>query len=564
MKQMKWWGWGDEGVSFTHEDKPGLGPFLKLHLALDADRITSRPVSFETLDVPEPELPGHLLAALEAGVGAEHVSTGALDRVVHARGKCLRDLVRHRRGEIGRIPDAVVRPGDEEAVRAVLTAALDADAVVIPFGGGTNISGSLEAPDSETRPVISVDLGRMDAVLAVDADSGLARVQPGVFGPHLERQLNARGWTLGHFPDSFTNSTLGGWIATRSSGMQSDKYGDMADITRALRVVTTAGMLVTRPVPHTSTGPSVREMVLGSEGRLGIITEATVHVHRVPERRTILGYLFPTWPAGLAAMREIAESDASPSVTRVSDSYETAFSFSTKRGDSPLDRVKSRALREFLQRRRGYDLEAMCLSFIGYEGTKRHVAAQRKLVGKIVKRHGGICIGSGPGELYDQKKFDTPYIRDFLLDRGALADVSETAAPWGLLERLYDNVMAEARAGFAELGVTGYIMCHLSHSYHAGACLYFTFALMPSGVREDLEEYDLVKSAIQQAFVDSGATLSHHHAVGVEHARWLEEDISAPGVQMLQALFDGMDPGANLNPGKIVPSEDVAARPLGR
>jgi alkyldihydroxyacetonephosphate synthase len=564
MQHMKWWGWGDEDVSFRHEDKPALGPFLERHLGIDVDRAASPPVAFDSLDVPEPELPDDLRDALEEAAGAAHVSTDALDRVVHARGKCLRDLVRHRRGEIGRLPDAVVRPGDEAAVRGVVEAALDADAVVIPFGGGTNISGSLEVPEGEERPVISVDLGRMDAVLAIDPDSRLARVQPGVFGPHLERQLNARGWTLGHFPDSFTHSTLGGWIATRSSGMQSDKYGDVGDLTRGLRVATPTGMLVIRPVPHTSTGPSVREMVLGSEGRLGIISEATVHVHRVPERRVILGYLFPDWPSALAAMRDLAESEASPSVTRVSDSYETAFSFSTKKGDSALDRVKSRALREFLERRRGYDVEDMCLAFIGYEGTKRHVAAERRLVGRVVKRHGGLCIGSGPGELYDQKKFDTPYIRDFLLDRGALADVSETAAPWSLLPGLYDEVMAAARGRFDELGVTAYIMCHLSHSYHAGACLYFTFAFKPSGRREQLEEYDVVKSAIQQAFLDSGATLSHHHAVGTEHARWLEQDISAPGVELLRALFDGTDPGGNLNPDKIVPSRRVAERSLGR
>ena len=193
----------------------------------------------------------------------------------------------------------------------------------------------------------------------------------------------------------------------------------------------------------------------------------------------------------------------------------------------------------------------MCLSFIGYEGTQRHVAAQRKAVGRIVGRHGGLCIGASPGELYDQKKFDTPYIRDFLLDRGTLADVSETSAPWSRLPALYDAVMASAHGAFDELGVRGYIMCHLSHSYHAGACLYFTFAFMPSARGDGLAQYDLVKSAIQQAFMDSGATLSHHHAVGTEHARWLEEDISAPGVAMLQALFSGVDPGANLNPGKI-------------
>lgn len=552
MAGMKWWGWGHDHISFTHEDKSALGPFIKRHIGLDVATATERPVAFGELDVPAPAPAAELCDALVRAVGGEGISTDSLDRVVHARGKSLRDLVRHRRGELGRLPDVVVRPRDEDEVAAVLRAALDADAVVIPFGGGTSISGSLEARPAEARTVISVDLGLLDRVLAIDDTSRLARVQAGAFGPHLEEQLNAQGFTLGHFPDSFTHSTLGGWIATRSSGMQSDRYGDVADLTRGLRVVTPSGMLVTRPVPSTSTGPSVREMVLGSEGRLGIITEATVQVRRTPAQRTILGYLFPTWAGSLAAMRDIAASEASPSVTRVSDAGETQFSFATKKDDTPADRVKSAALKSYLRRRRGFDLEAMCLSFIGYEGAEGDVATQRKLVGRIVSRHGGICIGAGPGELYDQKKFDTPYIRDYLLDRGALADVSETAAPWSALPLVYDSARTAAHGAFGDLGVRGYVMCHLSHSYHAGACLYFTFAFKPSGRRDGLEEYDVVKSAIQQSFVDSGATLSHHHAVGTEHARWLEQDISAPGVVMLRSLFDGVDPGANLNPGKIV------------
>jgi alkyldihydroxyacetonephosphate synthase len=549
---MKWWGWGDEGTWFTDRDKPGLRPFIQRHLEVDIARSTERPVAFDDLSVPPPSLDRELSAALEAAVGAEHVSSAPMERVVHARGKSLSDLVRQRRGELGRLPDVVVRPGSEAEVEAVVRAALAADAVVIPFGGGSNISGSLEAPAAEPRTVVSVDLGRLDRVLSIDAVSGLAEVEAGAFGPALEEQLNARGWTLGHFPDSFAHSTLGGWIATRSSGMQSDKYGDIADLTRGLRVVTPAGMLAIRPVPSTSTGPSVREMVLGSEGRLGIVTAATVHVHRLPAERVILGYLFPTWAASLAAMRDIAAGEASPSVTRVSDAAETQFSFATKKASSPADRLKSKALMTFLERRRGFDLEQMCLSFIGYEGSERHVRSERRRVGRIVARHGGLCIGRSPGELYDQKKFDTPYIRDFLLDRGVLADVSETAAPWSALGTVYDNVTSRARTAFAELGVPGYVMCHLSHSYHSGACLYFTFAITPSGRREPLEEYGVVKSAIQQEFVDSGATLSHHHAVGTEHAQWLEQDISAPGVAMLRALFRGFDPGRNFNPDKIV------------
>jgi alkyldihydroxyacetonephosphate synthase len=552
MEAMKWWGWGLEGVEFAHEDKPELRPFIQEVLGVDIARAKAAPARWENLEVPAPRLPDGLRAALEDAVTPAYVCVEDLDRVVHARGKSLRDLVRQRRGEFPRLPDVVVRPGTEDEVTAVLAAALAADAVVIAFGGGSSISGSLEAPAEETRPVISVDLARLDRVLEIDGTSRLARVQAGVFGPRLEEQLVLQGYTFGHFPDSFTHSTLGGWIATRSSGMQSDRYGDIADVTKGLRVVTPSGTLVTRPVPAMSTGPSIREMILGSEGRLGLITEATVHVRRIPERREILGYLFPTFADGLAAVRDIAAGECSVSVTRVSDAPETRFSFATRTHPTPADKLKSWALRTYLTRRRGWDVGEMCLSFLGYEGSERHVAEQRKAAGEIVAHHGGLCIGASPGALYDQKKFDTPYIRDFLLDRGVAADVSETAMPWLRLMPVYTAVRAAAHEAFARLGVQGYIMCHLSHSYHAGACLYFTFAFEVTPGADMIVEYDVVKSAVQQAFVDHGATLSHHHAVGTEHAQWLEQDISAPGVVMLKALFEGTDPGGHLNPGKIV------------
>ncbi len=550
MQAMKWWGWGPDGAEFTHADKPALAPFIAQAIGLDVRAPATPPPRFCDLEVPPAQLPGALRLALSGAVGEIGLSTDDLDRVVHARGKSLRDLVRQRRGELPRVPDVVVRPREEEAVAAVLAAALGHDAVLIPFGGGSSISGSLEAPPLETRPVVSVDLGELDQVLELDVSSRLARVQAGVSGPALEQQLGARGHTFGHFPDSFTFSTLGGWIATRSSGMQSDRYGDIAEITRGLRVATPTGMLVTRALPATSTGPSVREMILGSEGRLGIITEATVQVHPRPERRTILGYLFPSFGHGLEAMRELAASEIDVSVSRVSDAPETQFSFAMRVNPTWLDHLQSRALRLFLERRRGFDTERMCLAFVGFEGSQAHVARQRKGAGRLLGRHGALSIGSGPGELYDQKKFDTPYIRDFLLARGAVGDVSETAAPWSRLHELYDSVSAAAREAFARTGVQGYLMCHLSHSYHSGACLYFTFAFCPRG--DMLEDYAVIKSAIQQAFVDHGATLSHHHAVGTEHQPWLEQDISAPGVRMLESLFAGVDPGANLNPGKIV------------
>jgi alkyldihydroxyacetonephosphate synthase len=552
VTHQKWWGWGVEGIAFHHDDKPKFAPFVFDRVGIDLGAPRTPPPAFEELDVPASRLGDDLVAALHAAVGADDVVTDDMDRVVHTYGKGLADLVRVRAGDLPRVPDAVVYPDDEDEVRAVVDAVVDADAVLIPFGGGSNISGSLTPPADEQRPVISLDLGRLNRVLEIDEGSGLARIQAGVLGPDMEEQLNSRGWTTGHQPDSFRHSSLGGWIATRSSGMQSDKYGDIADITRGLRLVQPGKVVVLRPLPSTSSGPSVREMILGSEGRLGVITEAWVNVHRLPENREIIGYLFPSWDAGMAAMHEISTSDAEPSVTRLSDAPETAFSLATQKKSHGIPGIVSKVLFDLL-RRRGWDLDRICLSYIGYEGGKAHVSRTMSMVGAIVKKHGGLKLGKGPGALYDQKKFDTPYIRDFLLDVGALGDVSETAAPWARLHELYDATMGAAYEAFAKLGVKGFAMCHLSHSYHSGACLYFTFAFPPATDREPLEQYWVVKRAIQQSFVDNGGTISHHHGVGTDHAHWLEEDISVAGTDMMVGLLTAVDPGRNLNPGTLLP-----------
>ncbi len=559
MKHMKWWGWGEPDVAFSHNNKPDFATFVQTHLGVDINATTATELRFDEIfgDGPgkralaPPKVDTTLRSLLEKAIGADFVIDDGECRVVHTYGKSLRDLVRVREGNVGRLPDLVLYPGTEAEVEQIVQLALQNDAVLIAFGGGTNITGSLEAPANESRTVLSIDLQRMNRVLSIDTEAQQARIQVGALGPDLEEQLNAQGWSIGHFPDSFTHSSLGGWIATRSSGMQSDKYGDIAAITRGLRVVTPNGTLAVRAVPSTAAGPSIREMILGSEGRLGIITEATVQVHRLPERRKILGYIFPTWKAGLETMRDIAASDAQIFVARLSDANETSFSFATQKKRGIKGTVMSQGLK-LLLKRKNINPETMCLSFIGFEGSGEHVARNNRLVNAIVAKHGGMCVGSGPGALYDQKKFDTPYIRDFMLDRGILADVSETAAPWSELFTLHQGVVAKANEAFDKLGVMGWIMCHMSHTEHTGACLYFTFAFAAKNDGNVLAQYDTVKKAAQQAFIDLGATLSHHHAVGLEHAEWLEPDITPAGVHMLRSLVSGVDPQRNFNPGKII------------
>lgn len=552
VKHMKWWGWGLDGVGFHHEDKPGFAPFVLEAVGLDLKTAqTAVEPSFAELTVPKSKASAAFVKTLVGIVGAEHATTDDMARVIHTYGKSLRDLVRIRGNMILRSPDVVVYPADEAEVQSIVDAAIAADAVIIPFGGGSNIAGSLEPLPQEKRTIVSLDLGRLHKVIDIDADSGLARIQAGAQGPDLEEQLNKQGWTIGHFPDSFTHSTVGGWVATRSSGMQSDKYGDIADIARGMRVVRPGGVLVLRPLPSTSSGPSVREMILGSEGRLGVITEVTVQVHRTPAKRDVYAYFFPTWKAGIAAMQEISESDATPSITRISDSRETGFSLATSKDRKGFDKFLAGTVLPGLMKSKGWTLEDICLSFIGYEGGVAHAKRQKKLVDAIVKKHGGMGVGTGPGILYDQKKFDTPYLRDFLLDRGAAGDVSETAAPWSKLIAVHENAYAAAQGAYDQIGIKGWIMSHLSHSYHSGACLYFTFAFVFD--KDPIAEYNLVKNAIQQSFVDSGATISHHHGVGLEHSPWLEQDISEQGVVVMRALLEGADAGANFNPGKVLP-----------
>lgn len=550
VQHMKWWGWGLEHLGYRYDDKPKLASFVLDKIGVDITKPAGKPPVFEDMEIPASRLDDGLRGTLEQAIGADYVRADDMERVIHGYGKGVRDLVRVRRGDFGRLPDVVVYPGNENDVVKIVDAVVAVDGVLIPFGGGSNIVAALEATPDEQRQVVSIDMGRMNKVLEIDEEAGLARIQAGVLGPDMEAQLEPRGWTMGHFPDSFTHSTLGGWIATRSTGMQSDKYGDIADITRGLRMVMPGQVLELHPLPSASSGPSVREMVLGSEGRLGIITEAWVNVHRVPEVREIIAYFFPTYRDGVEAMHDILVSDAEPSVTRVSDENETAFTFATQKASKGVSKVVTNLFQKNLERK-GWDLSRFCISFIGYEGTPSHVAYTKNIVEKIIREHGGAKVGKGPGALYDQKKFDTPYIRDFLLDFGALADVSETASPWSMMVELHDEAVRRVQQVIADENAQGFIMCHLSHSYHSGACQYFTFAVNDTPERAE-RTYDKVKQAIQTCFVEHRSSVSHHHGVGEEHAPWLAEDISPAGVFIQEKLFEGVDPGKNLNPGKII------------
>lgn len=551
VRQMKWWGWGDESIAFDPAERPGVLPYVEKHVGLAHAAEIRPPVSLDTIALRAPrEAPG-FLEAIGRALRTDQVVSGKLERVIHSYGKSFRDLWRVRQGMVDNPPDWVIYPETEEDVVAVIAAAATHGVVVVPFGAGSNITGCVEPSDRQGRPVVSLDMKRMDRVLAVDTASGLARIQAGALGPRMEEQLATHGFTLGHFPDSFQFSTLGGWIATRSAGMQSDKYGKIEDMVVALRVVTPSGTIVTRTVPRAASGIDLNHLCIGSEGTLGVITEATMRVHPHAPMQDTRGYLFRSFADGIAAMRDCVAADCLPSMTRVNDPGKTSLSFAFRPRRKGLARFTEPLLKKLLGRIHRLDFETVCLTLTTYEGTAEQVRRQRREVEAIYRRHGAVCLGSGPGRSFQKAKYDFPYTRDFLMDRGLIADVSETATTWSNLMPMYEAASAAVVRAMAEMGAKPWVGCHLSHSYRTGASLYFTFACKELPGRT-LEQYLRAKKAIQDCFLAQGGTLSHHHAVGLEHLPWLEDEVSPAGLRAVAAIKQGVDPVGIMNPGKLV------------
>ncbi len=553
LRHMKWWGWGNEDAQFNAQAHPSFWPYAKTVLAIEREDFTPREWNLDSIELPERCIDDRFLTRLRSFLNPTQITDDCKERVIHAYGKGFRDLFRLRHGMGSGAPDLVVYPESERDVRLTLRAAADRDVVVIPFGGGSNISGCLERMEP-LRMTVSLDMRRMRRVLQVDRRSCTAQIEAGIFGPDLEQQLGAQGVTLGHFPDSFLHSTLGGWIATRSAGMQSDKYGKIEDMVLALRMVTPEGVLATRAVPKSSNGIDVNHLCIGSEGTLGVITEATMRVHLRPESRVVKSYLFREFEAGIEAIHECVRQEIPPAMVRFNDPAKTALSLAFRPPSSAYSEAVSSIFKKYL-RVKGFALPQACLMLTAYEGTTNAVARQLREVQAIYRRFGAVSMGATAGKSFEATKYDFPHIRDFLLDRDVTTDVSETSTVWSNILPLYNETMAALRSSIAASGVQPWAGCHISHTYQSGASVYFTFGLRQQPGRE-IEQYLRVKRAAQQSFMDHGATLSHHHAVGTEHLPWLADDISPLGIQAVAAIKRGLDPGNILNPGRLMPSSD--------
>ncbi len=531
---MKWWGWGDPDRRL---DLPsGAVDALREELGVKPEDAVS-PVSLEQVSLPEPRA---LPEAVRAAAG--EVLDGPEDRLRRAAGRSYPDLVRLRSGRLDEAPDAVLRPPDPAGVEAVLGACTAAGVAAVPYGGGTSVVGGLDAVDGGHSAVVSLDLARLRSV-ELDTTSLTATLGAGLSGPDAETALGERGTTIGHFPQSFEQATIGGFAATRSAGQASSGYGRFDEVVTALELTAPAGRVRTRQTPHTAAGPSLRELVLGSEGTLGVITEVTCRVRPAPRERRYEGWMAESFEAGREIVRDLAQHHEAPDVLRLSDEEETRVSLDL----AGTQGFQKQALDAYLSLRRR---KGGCLMICGWEGERESVRRRRSLGQTRLRLGGAVPLGSAAGRSWSRNRYGGPYLRDELMNLGVMVETLETAHTWSRLDELYRAVHGALRSALGERSI---VMCHVSHAYPDGASLYFTFFARARRGQE-LEQWREAKTAACEAIVGAEGTITHHHAVGRDHAPYMAAEVGELGLEAIRAVRERLDPAGIMNPGKLLPA----------
>ena len=481
--------------------------------------------------LPPSSLPESAREDLIAALGGENVGTGTLVRVGHTRGWSTPDLLKLRRGDASDAPDAVVFPGDHEDVLRVLEICTEHRVAVVPFAGGTSVVGGLTPRRHGFTGVIAVDLRRLDAMTAIDTESHTASLQAGMRGTRAEQLLGERGFTLGHFPQSYEGASIGGYAAARSAGQSSAGYGRFDEMVVGLVLATPRGTITLGTAPKSAAGPDLRQLVLGSEGAFGVITEVTVRIRPVPRKRIFEGWHFSSFAEGADALRALAQRGPMPTVLRLSDEMETAINLA--------DPAKM-----------GSSENSGCLAVVGYEGEPEEVDARRSASVGVLTEAGGEALGAEPGEAWRAGRFRAPYLRDPLLAAGAFVETLETATFWANLQRLRGAVTDAITEALTAQGTPPVVLCHISHVYETGASLYFT--VLCAQAADPIPQWARAKAAANAALRECGATISHHHGVGTDHRVGYADEVGPLALDALRAVKATLDPAGILNPGILV------------
>lgn len=528
----RWNGWGDENI---YMDLPPNG--LALLQELIGKGCLQPDCALENImkNIPASRLPVHPLISVDSKM-----------RLDHAHGQSLPDWIAMRAGTIRQFPDGVAQPTTIEEVHELLQFAARHDVIVIPYGGGTSVVGHLEVPQT-SRAVLSLSLEHLNALIDFDPENMLATFQAGIRGPDIENHLNPQGYTLGHYPQSFEHSTLGGWVVTRSSGQQSKHFGRIEQLFAGGEMLTPQGPMQLPPFPASAAGPDLRQLLLGSEGRMGILTAVTVRVSRLPQRDDVYALFFPSWGQACKGVQKLTAAGLPLSMVRLSNSTETMTNLALAGKERQI-----RLLRGYL-RLRGIPENGACMCLVGFIGSKRLVNAVRRESFSILHRYNGISAGKAIGKAWKKNRFRSAYLRNTLWDLGYAVDTLETAVTWNKVSTTMQSIELALKDTCRAFDEKIHVFTHLSHVYKSGSSIYTTFVFrLAETPQETLNRWKALKQAASRAIVSAGGTISHQHGVGIDHKTYLPAEKGAIGISTLKTIFSHIDPDQRMNPGKLV------------
>ena len=531
-----WNGWGNEDSDLTMELSDGLRALLE---ALVGPGTALRQATLDEViaKVPNTRLDNHPL-----------IKTDPETRVRHARGQSLPDWLEMHSGNVDNFPDGVAFPESSEQVRELLAHAKENNLIVIPYGGGTSVVGHIN-PEISDKPVLTIDMGKMNSMLSIDVESQLATFGAGAPGPMVEEELKKHGYTLGHFPQSWELSTLGGWVASRSSGQQSLHYGRIENMFAGGNIETLNGTMIIPTIPASSAGPDIREMILGSEGRMGIITEVTVRITPLPEEEKFQVVFFPSWEIGISAARKLIQQRVALSMVRLSNPLETTSLLYMGAGSDTSGVV---ALEESLSKK-GIGEGKVMMTF-GVTGSARHCDAAYQLALDHCSDLGGVADKSGLGENWAHGRFRAPYLRDPLGAEGYVVDTMETAIDWSKVSEAAENIEQAIRTALDDEGEQVHAYTHLSHVYGQGSSIYTTYLFrIGESYEQGMNRWMKLKKAGADQIVAYGGTISHQHGVGSDHKNYLTAEKGELGIAAINSLCEQFDPKGQMNPGKLLP-----------
>ncbi|XP_063976312.1 alkyldihydroxyacetonephosphate synthase [Diachasmimorpha longicaudata] len=571
---LKWNGWGYKDSQFQVNDKmvieftgsrypignlqlPYFTQWVKDVFGVDLENRTPPqplPTTF-----PEPIISQEFVDAIEELKIT--YSTDGMDRLFRAHGHTLREMYQLKRGHIERLPDIVLWPKCHDDVEKIIRICVKYGAACIPIGGGTSVSRATSCPTNERRTIVSLDTSQMNRILWIDRDNLVACCESGIIGQDLERELRLRGFTTGHEPDSYEFSSLGGWVATRASGMKKNTYGNIEDLVIRVRMVTarteesTLTLEHNAQVPRISSGPDFDHMILGSEGTLGVITDVVLKIRPLPKIVKYGSIIFPDFQSGVEAMREVAKQRCQPASIRLMDNEQFRFGQALRPQQGFSDKIMQTLKQAYVTKVKGFKWDSVCVATLLFEGYEANeVANQEKKIYAIAKEFGGLAAGDTNGERGYILTFVIAYIRDLGLEFGVLSESFETSVPWSRASSLCRNVKSRVARDCKEMGITHYLIsCRVTQTYDAGCCIYFYLGFTYLGQKDPVETYEHIEENARAEILASGGSISHHHGVGKMRARFYPDAVGDAGLGLYRATKQYLDPHNIFAAGNLDP-----------